>query len=120
MKNIIAFIVLFGCCIVSVLAQTNGVPTLPPLPTDTGGYWKFAISGIAPIIVWVVRLLAPKIPTVLLPTMTPFIGLALGLILNKLANANLGWVDMAQAGALAVFIREVVNQTFTKQMEPKP
>ena len=110
-----------------VFAQTNPpvVPPLPSLPTEvvpTGvaWYWTMAIACITPLLVTGIWKLVPKIPVVLLPTMTPFIGLALGAGLNALANANLGWVDMAQAGGLAVLIREIVNKAITLRLSPKP
>lgn len=103
----------------ALMAQTNTVPPLPDLPQTVSEYWKYAIAALTPIIVWGVRKLVPKIPTVLLPVSTPFIGLLLGLGLKQLAGLNLTWVDMAEVGALAVFIREVINQAITKPIEAK-
>lgn len=106
---------------IAVVAQTNGVPvpgtdTPAPLPTNTAGYWELAIAGITPLIVTGIKKAVPKIPTMLLPVVTPFLGIALGFGLNALTKADLGWVDMAKAGALAVFVREVTNQWITKRM----
>lgn len=105
----------------AVLAQTNTVPTLPAdLPKTVSQYWDLAISIVTPLIVTGVWKFIPKVPKWVLPTITPLIGIGLGLLVNKLANANLGWVDMAKAGALAVFIREVINQAITKHMAAPP
>lgn len=103
----------------SALAQTNPPvvldPTTPaPLPNSVSTYWELAIAGISPLIVTGVWKVVPKIPLVVLPLLTPLIGIGLGLIVNKLGSAHLGWVDMAQAGGLAVFVREVVNKAATK------
>lgn len=103
----------------SALAQTNPPvvldPTTPaPLPNSVSTYWELAIAGISPLIVTGVWKVVPKIPVVVLPLLTPLIGIGLGLLVNKLSSAQLGWVDMAQAGALAVFVREVVNKAATK------
>lgn len=103
----------------ALMAQTNNVPPLPDLPGTVSEYWKYAIAALTPIIVWGVRKLVPKIPDRLLAASTPFVGLLLGLALNKIASLNLTWVDMTELGALAVFIREVINQNVTKPIEAK-
>jgi hypothetical protein len=102
--------------VVAVVAQTNTPPPLGELPKDTGAFWDLGIAAVTPVIVWIVSLIMPKIPKVILPSITPVVGIGLGLILNKVAGLDLGWVEMGKAGALAVFIREVVNQGITKRM----
>lgn len=102
----------------AVFAQTNAVPVPAPLPQTVSQYWDLVIAAVTPLIVTGVWKLVPKIPKWVLPVSTPVIGILLGLALDKLTSANLGWVDMAKAGALAVFIREVVNQAITKQLQP--
>ena len=104
--------------VMSALAQTNTPPANQGtgIPTDLVGYWDLAIAAISPLIVTFVAWVAPRIPKVLLPSMTPLVGIAVGLALNKLAGANLSWYDMGKAGALAVFVREVVNQAITKRL----
>lgn len=117
-------LILMMCVYAAVIfAQTTNTPPVGgDIPRDAGSLWDLAIGAVSPIIVWLVRLVVPKIPAVLLPTITPLIGIGLGLLLNQVAGANLGWMDMAKAGALAVFVREVVNQGITKRMSdaPKP
>lgn len=103
----------------AVMAQTNTVPPLPDLPGTVSEYWKYGIAAVTPVIVWAVRYIVPKIPSRLLAVSTPFVGLLLGLALKWLASVQLPWVDMVEAGALAVFIREVVNQNVTKPLEAK-
>lgn len=97
-----------------------------PLPQTTSEFWTFAIAGITPVIVWLVSKI-PNLPKAVLPTITPLVGIGLGFALKWLGDANLSWVDMAQAGALSVFVREVFNQWVTKQLNgtaektgPKP
>lgn len=108
----------------AVLAQTNTPPTLPSdLPASVGQYWDLVIAAVTPILVTGIAKLVPKIPKWVLPTITPVLGIVLGLAYNKIVGANLGWVDAAQLGALAVFVREVVNQTITKRLatpDPAP
>lgn len=79
--------------------------------------WKAVIAIVTPGIVYLIGKI-PPLPRWVLPSITPLVGLGLGLILKYLGAANLAWVDMAQAGALAVFVREVINQTITKQVKP--
>lgn len=108
----------------TALAQTNtgGLPdtggTPAPLPNSVSTYWELAIAGITPLLVTGIWKIVPKIPLVLLPLITPLVGIGLGFIMNKLGSANLGWVDMAQAGGLAVLVREVVNKATTKGLAP--
>jgi len=102
---------------VAVFAQTNTTPELPAdLPKSVSQFWDYGISLVTPLIIMGVYKLMPKIPKWVLPTITPLVGIGLGLAVNALTSANLGWVDMAKAGALAVFIREVINQAVTKNM----
>jgi hypothetical protein len=101
----------------AILAATNVVdPGTSPLPTTTSGFWKWGIALVTPLVVNGVKMWVPKIPKWALPLSTPFIGLLLGAAMNALADAGLGWTDMAEAGALAVFIRECVNQAVVKQI----
>lgn len=109
----------------TALAQTNLPPvtdpaTPAPLPTTLLNYWELAIAGITPLIVSGIWWLAPKIPSVVIPLTTPFVGIGLGLLMNWLGKANLSWVDMGTAGALAVFVRETVNQAITKRLQTPP
>jgi hypothetical protein len=113
---------LIGACLatLSAFAQTNSVPSSPTsltdFPTSTDALWSYAISFISPFIVWLMAKFVPKIPTAFLPAVTPLVGLGLGFALNKLGGAHLSWIDMAKAGALAVFIRETTNQWVTKSI----
>lgn len=100
----------------AVFAQTNSVPMPAALPKTVAEYWTLLIAGVTPLVVTGVWKLVPKIPTVILPLMTPVLGIGLGLLINAVSKANLGWVDMASAGALAVFVREVFNQAITKRL----
>ena len=105
----------------AAFAQTNAPGTLPvELPKTLSQYWDLAIAAVSPLIVTGLWKLMPKIPSAVVPLMAPVVGIGLGLLLNWLAKANLGWVDMAKAGALAVFVREVTNQVITKRLAAPP
>ena len=92
-------------------------------PHALANLWVAAIAVAAPLIVGGINKVVPKIPKVVLPASTPFVGVVLGLLLNWILSADMAWVDAAQAGALAVFVREVWNQAVTKHLahnqEPK-
>lgn len=102
-------------------AQTNDVPgtnSVPvignvendTLPTSKEDFWRWAIAIVVPAIVMGIKKVAPVVPNWMLPLSTPLLGLALGFGLKQLGLTNWGWVDMTQAGALAVFIREVWHE----------
>lgn len=125
MKKFIYLLLASVACLLllpSVFAQvTNAAPAFDPatapLPSGKTEFWTWAISIITPLIVYGFGKI-PQLPRPILPILTPVIGVLLGLIMKKLGALNLSWVDMAQAGAVAVFIRESVNQLITKQMKP--
>lgn len=123
-KSIILMLGCFGSLTVlgemPAIGETNTVPDVSgsPLPATTSEFWTYAIAVIVPLIVNAMKKLAPKIPSWVLPVSTPFLGVLLGLILKWLGAAEMGWVDMAQAGGLAVLIRESWNQIITKQLNP--
>ena len=93
-------------------------PGTAPLPKSKAELWTWGISIITPMIVYLFGKI-PQLPRPVLPILTPVIGIILGLTLDKLTSLNLTWWDAAQAGAVAVFIRESVNQLVTKQMFPR-
>jgi len=106
---------------VVALAQavvTNTVPDVSgaPLPATTSEFWTYGIAIVVPLIVGLMKKLVPNIPTWALPVSTPFLGLLLGFLLKLGGWANMSWIDMAQAGGLAVLIRESWNQIVTKNL----
>lgn len=106
--------------VVSAVATNNPLapfdPAVGSLPSTKTEFWKWAISAITPVIIWLCAKFIPKIPDGALPVLTPIVGIGLGYGLNALAGLHLGWVDMGQAGAVAVFIREVINQNVTQHL----
>jgi hypothetical protein len=114
-KNTMFLLMLLSVSVTALFAQTN-TTTLPGVPTDLVGYWDLVIAAVSPLIVTGVAKLVPHVPKLVLPSITPLVGIGVGLALNKLAGANLSWYDMGKAGALAVFVREVINQAITKRL----
>ena len=115
-NRLVGMIMFLGMFAGMAIGQTNDVPVPPAVdvPRTTSEIWDAAIACVSPIIVLLVNKAVPKMPKWVLPSITPFVGIGLGLILNWLAKTNLTWVDMAKAGMLAVFVREVWNQAITK------
>lgn len=124
-RLILGLLLLAGLFTVSAIAQTNTVPdvTGSPLPASTSEFWTYAIAILVPLLVGLFKKLVPQLPKWVLPVSTPFVGILLGAILKALGAADMGWVDMAQAGGLAVLIRESWNQIVmagAKTAAPKP
>ena len=111
-RSLLAVYALSAFTCVAIAQITNAVPTVAgsALPQTKSEFWFWAISLVTPLIVAGVKKAVPSIPKLLIPITTPVLGMLLGMLLNWLQKANLGWVDMAQAGALAVFVREIVDQ----------
>ena len=122
--GLIAIQLLFVLFAIPALAQTSpsaGIPAVPGMPyvnmpTSLSGYWDLVIAAIAPFIVTGIAKVVPKLPRNLLPLVTPIVGVVVAHILSLLTNMHLSWFDAAKAGALAVFVREVVNQNVSKYL----
>lgn len=89
------------------------------LLSDGTSLWGYAVAVLSPLVVLGLRRLSAqrRIPKVIWPLITPAVGLLIGLALNAAAKAGLSAEEMAKAGALAVFVREVINQAL-KQFQP--
>lgn len=103
---------------------TNGPVPVPvivdPGAVDTSKYaaiWRLVIGIITPLIILGVSKI-PKLPRNYLPVLAPFVGLLIDWGLSQVNGMHLPWWDAAQAGALGVFIREVINQAVTRPMTP--
>jgi len=100
-----------------VLAQvTNAIPAVTTEVIGKVDIWDIGIGIVAPLFIWGLTKIAPKIPKPVLPTITPLVGVGLGLLVNWLAGQNLSWFESAKAGSMAVFFREITNQWVTKKM----
>lgn len=134
-RSLVWLMVCFAWCLMTtqatrasdpVLVDINTTPTnnlsafdpgTADFPRTKEQFWTWGISLITPIIIYGFGKI-PQLPRPVLPLLTPLVGLLLGVALQKLAALNLTWMDMAQAGTVAVFIRESVNQLVTKQLRP--
>jgi|KBSSwiStaDraftv2_1062776.scaffolds.fasta_scaffold00198_43 hypothetical protein len=102
--------------IAAILAQTNIPPVVPdPLHTSQTELWKYAIAVVTPLAISLVKWGVPKVPKLLLPSLAPFVGIALGFALNAVGMAHVTWVDGALLGGFGVAIREVLDQAVKLQ-----
>lgn len=117
-RRLLAVFALFFLLAVFVLpVMAQAMPTDPGvIPQSAAQFWDLAIAAVAPVIIWGISKAVPNVPKVLLPCLTPLVGMGLGYALNQLAGTHMGWYDAAKAGALAVFVREAVNQAVTKRV----
>lgn len=78
------------------------------------------ITLMTPLVVWIVKLVAPsarvKIPSRVLPLMTPLIGMAFGQVLKGF-GVDVSMVDSAIAGGLGVTLREIIDQNLIQPTE---
>lgn len=104
--------------VVGAPLQIPAVPGMPwiNIPTSLSGYWDLVIGAVAPFIVTFLAKVIPKLPRNLLPLLAPAVGVVLAHILGHLTSLHLSWFDAAKAGALAVFVREVINQNVSKYL----
>lgn len=111
MKKILLLVTVFFGFVGVLFAQaTNDPPAGGTGPVDSATLWNYVVAIVSPIIIWGVNKIVPKIPKLLLPLASPFVGLAVGLLLNKIADAGLSAQASMVFGGLAVFLREVTNQ----------
>lgn len=114
-------VLVFSLVQVAIAQTTNALapfnPVVGSFPDSKTEFWKWAISITTPLVIWLFGKI-PQLPRPVLPFLTPFVGIALGFGLQKLGQLNMGWVDMGQAGMVAVAIREGFNQAITKQLRP--
>lgn len=115
MKTVVLVLTAFVILALSLLAQTNA-PPVTGLPVTHADYTMLFIAILTPFVVGLADRLVPCLPRWTLPVSTPFIGILMGLGINFMGSQHLSWFDMAQAGTMAVFLREVFNQAVTKQI----
>jgi hypothetical protein len=77
----------------------------PPLP------WQLSLIPIfTPLIIQAVKMFVPKIPTLWLPVMAPFLGALLDVISHYSTGSNISIGTAAALGLAGVGVREVVDQ----------
>ena len=108
----IRFIWLLTCLfvVISTIAQTNTPPTSPtnPFPVGKDAIWFAFIPLVTFILTWLAGK-AKSLPKELLPILTPIFGVLVGVVIEKLTNANFPWWSQAGAGAISVMIYETIK-----------
>jgi hypothetical protein len=93
-------------------AITNAPPASPPgvpdLPRGNDGIWLALIPPITFTITWLMGKI-PPLPKVILPWITPVVGIAIGWVFDYATKANLPWWSAAGAGAIATTIYEAAK-----------
>lgn len=79
-------------------------------PSTLGDPWAALIIAITPFIVAGIKLLAPKMPTKLLPVIAAVTGLALTLPAHYLAGIDVNWWQGLLLGIAGVGLRELYDQ----------
>lgn len=88
---------------------TNSPPSLPSdLPQGKDAIWLALIAPITFTITWLVGKI-PPLPKVILPWLTPLIGIAIGAAMQYATKANFPWWSSAGAGMIATTIYEAVK-----------
>ncbi len=106
--------------VIAPLAAFAGNQTGTTAVSTVSDYWDLAIALTSPVVVWALSRFKPNIPKAVLPAVTPLIGVLLGYLINWIGQQNLSWFEAAKAGAMAVFVRETVNQWVTKRLTEQP
>ena len=117
MKYLPTVLLLFVASI--AIAQTNSVPAIPGVPADSLGWVNLLIAGLTPIVISGIKKVVPKIPTVALPFAAPIVGVILTQIEAFVTGHSTSLVTGAVAGALGLYLREVVDQSKQK-LSPTP
>ncbi len=96
--------------------ETNGLvlTNMPPsgsgnpIPDGVDSGWLMFIPPITFTLTWLVGKI-PPLPKVILPWITPLLGVIVGAMTNWATKANLPWWSSAGAGAIAVALFEAAK-----------
>lgn len=101
--------------IAPIMAQvvTNAPPTTPPpdtafLPLGKDAIWLALIAPITFTITWLIGKI-PPLPKVILPWITPLVGIGIGSVMQWATKSNWPWWSSAGAGAIATTIYQAAK-----------
>jgi hypothetical protein len=89
-------------------AQTNLPPAVPAFPHGKEASWMALIPPITFTITWLFGKI-PALPKVILPWITPLVGLGIGTALEWSSGQNWPWWSSAGAGTIAVAMYEAAK-----------
>lgn len=76
---------------------------------------KLGITALTPLVAWLVKEVAPKLPKGVIPAATPIIGILFGIVMERMGIQDLSLANTAAAGGLGVMVREVYDQFYGKK-----
>ncbi len=95
-----------------------------PLPSTGNPTIDAIITVLVPVLVTGLKKLCAakgfRIPKAVWPITTPFLGLLIGQLLCWLLSVEASVFDLAKAGALAVFVREALDQLWKTRKSSQP
>jgi len=103
---------LLTLCLAPFALATTGTDALAD-PSALGSPWAALIIAITPIIIALIKNIAPRIPTFIIPVIAPLIGWLLSFLATWLAGVEVSWWQGLLLGLTGVGLREVVSN-FTK------
>ena len=93
------------------VAQSTGGPVAASPAAATPLPWQLALIPVfTPLIIQAVKMFVPKIPTLWLPVMAPFLGALLDVISHYSTGSTVSIGTAAALGLAGVGVREVVDQ----------
>lgn len=99
-------------CVAPILAQVTNAPPVsdapPGLPLGKDAIWLALIAPITFTITWIIGKI-PPLPKVILPWITPLIGIGIGAVIEWATKANFPWWSSAGAGAIATTIYQAAK-----------
>lgn len=94
-----------------LLAQVTNTPPVNPLPGMPEGKEAIWLTLVAPItfmVTWLVGKI-PPLPKVILPWITPVVGILLGQVMKWATDSHWAWWSSAAFGAIATTIYEAAK-----------
>lgn len=113
------------------LEQTKATEPVPAtdvpqitVPVQPGNIWAtllpLIITAIVPMIIMFTKQWIPKMPSWLIPILTPVLGIAIALVINLMSDTTLPWYTGAILGGLATWLREFYDQIKKANVQTSP
>lgn len=97
--------------ILTILAQTNGVPVpTAPDPSSGLGLLMALVPILTPILVTILKWIVPKVPAMWLPLLAPGFGVIIDWIGSTLSHGHASPLMAAIAGAAGTGLYEIQKQ----------
>lgn len=103
---------------VAAWAQANPTPAMPGVPPDAVGWVNLLIAGMTPVVIAGIKKLVPNVPSFALPFAAPVVGVLLTQVQAFASGHSANLIVGAVAGAVGLYLREVVDQSKQKLTNP--